>query len=542
MKPLYESMKDSFCRDIYRLRSNVVAPPIATVFAGDDFLKIVEQTRPQTVFFRLDKDLNVLSERGEVVVPLYDCLSVGKFFVPVFCFESDETAKTLSDFVYYNALGDAALCVPYEKREVLEQALLLMPMLRGMLDCRSLGTNPDWLFVAGQTWKSRAISVVISKEQSQRAVVDLLHERLLTVWCEADGEDARVMFDGVDGVITDSALRVYSILEKLPEHSLLDRYRVFAHKGFQNGYTIAENSITAVRAAAEHALDGAEIDVKLTTDGIPFVIHNPSTKAMLQGEERVVETLSSAELESRERTDFPGEYTDRLEDMMQVVRQYPRFPIFVEFKPAAQFYHIERMTHAIKEILKRTGTEYQAIALNAPDGMSYIQRLLPTLPKMNGLWEKPNPPTNEDQANEMLYRLCRRMMGTPAAMCVEDVMVNRLFGEAAAARGLFTVVWTRSWYFEHSTWEKDGERSDEGFLSGFYATISDHAEHYLDIPVRLDLDQNGDPVGIMRDGTEQHLKNKTLYKLGNGYAVWGTEIVLPHGAKIQMYSRAFRKI
>ncbi len=541
MKPIYESMKESFCRDIYRLRSNVVAAPVATVFADVGFPKTAAQTRPQTVFFRLDENLNVLSGGGETVAPLYDCLSVGKFFVPVFCLENDETAEKLSDFVYYNALGDAALCVPYEKREVLEQALRLMPMLRGMLDCRSLGNAPDWLFAAGQAWKSHAISVVISKEQCQRAVADLLHERLLTVWCEADGEDARVMFDGVDGVITDSAPRVYSILERLPQHSLLDRYRVFAHKGFQNGYTLAENSITAVRAGAEHALDGAEIDVKLTTDNIPFVIHNPSTKAMLKGEERVVETLSSAELESRERTDFAGEYTDRLEAMLQATAAYPHFPIFIEFKPAPQFYHIERMTHEIKGIIERTGAEYRVAALNGPEGMAYIQRLLPTLPKLNSVWEKPEPPTNAEQANEMLYRFSQRIAGTPAVMLVEDVMVNRLFGEAAAARGILTVVWTRSWYFKHSTWEEDGERSDEGFLSGFYATISDHAEHYLDIPVRIDRNREGDPVGIMRDGTERPLKNKTLFDLGNGYSAWGTEIVLPHGAKIHLFSGAFRK-
>ena len=70
-------------------------------------------------------------------------------------------------------------------------------------------------------------------------------------------------------------------------------------------------------------------------------------------------------------------------------------------------------------------------------------------------------------------------------------MVNRLFGEEAALRGIRTVVWTRSWYFAPSRWEQDGARSDEGFLSGFQATISDHAGHYLQIPLRLETAPGG---------------------------------------------------
>lgn len=541
MKPIYESMKESFCRDIYRVQSNVIAAPVASVWADTDFLETVEVKRPQTVFFRLDHNLNVLANDGKIVASLYDCLSVTKSFIPVFCFDNREVAQKLSEFVYYNSIGDAALCVPYERKEVLEQASLLMPLLRCMVDCRALNTNTDWMYTAGQIWKSRAISLLISERQCTRETVEVLHERLLSVWCEPNGEWARVIFDGVDGLITGKVESLYSLLEKLPEHSLLDRYRIIAHKGFQNGYTVAENSITAVKMGADHALDGAEIDIKLTTDGIPFVIHNSSTKAMLKGDPKDVESLSSAELETRERTDFPGEYTDRLEDMMQAIKGYRNYPIFIEFKPNEKLYHIEKMTHAVKGIIERTGTENMSVALGVPQGMRYIQRLLPTLPKICGVWEEPDPPENMEQANELLYRLYERLSGAPAALCVEDKMVNPLFGAAAAMRGIFTVVWTRSWYFKHSLWENDGARSDEGFISGFYATISDHAEHYFYIPVKIDIDDQLNPIGVMRDSSVIKLENATLYELGNGICVWGIEIFLPHGLKFHMFSRSFMK-
>lgn len=534
-------MKESFCRDIYRVQSNVIAAPVASVWADTDFLQTVEVQRPQTVFFRLDQNLHVLATDETIIASLYDCLSVTKLFIPVFYFDDFKVAQKLSAFVYEHAIGDAVLCVPYEKKEVLEQAFLLMPLLRCMMDCRALNADTDWMHTTGQIWKSRAISLLITAAQCTRETVDLLHERLLSVWCEANDEWASVIFDGVDGVITEQVEGLYSLLEKLPEHSLLDRYRIIAHKGFQDGYTEPENSITAVKKGADYALDGAEIDIKLTTDGIPFVIHNPSTKAMLKGDPRDVESLSSTELSSLERTDFPGEYTDRLEDMMQALKGYKNYPIFIEFKPNEKLYHVEKMTHAVKGIVERTGTEYMAVALCVPQAMRYVQRLLPTLPKISGVWENPDPPKNMEQANELLYRLCERLSGTPAALCVEDVMVNPLFGAAAAMRGIFTVVWTRSWYFKHSLWENDGVRSDEGFISGFYATISDHAEHYFDIPRTIDIDNQRNPIGVMRDFSRKKVEDATLYDLGNGTCVWGVEITLPNGLKFHMFSKAFPK-
>ena len=106
----------------------------------------------------------------------------------------------------------------------------------------------------------------------------------------------------------------------------------------------------------------------------------------------------------------------------------------------------------------------------------------------------------------------------------------------AALRGIFTVVWTRSWYYKHSLWENDGERSDEGFLSGFFATISDHAEHYLDIPVRITADGRRTPIAHMRDGTKRPVSSATPYELGDGRYVVGVRIVLPHGKSFYMFS------
>ena len=113
-------------------------------------------------------------------------------------------------------------------------------------------------------------------------------------------------------------------------------------------------------------------------------------------------------------------------------------------------------------------------------------------------------------------------------------MVNRLFAEQAALRGICVIVWTRSWYFAPSLWENDGKRSDEGFLSGFYATISDHADKYLSMPVRV-LTENGKAVALMRDGTRQALPQAEAFDLGAGQRAVGVWVPLPTGGYFYLF-------
>lgn len=539
MKPIYESFRQSFNRDIYKLGSNVIAAPTATVYAEKGFTSTVKLASPQTVFFRINKHLDVLDADGKPFATLYDCLACDKSFIPVFCVEDEQTVQALSEFVYFNALADAAVCVKYQKRRLLQLSQLISPWLRGMVDLRDLSADEDWLRIAGDVWTVRALSVVLSEAQTKRKTVDLLHERLLSVWGEScDGISAALK--GVDGAIVDTSklLDFYTFLSSLPENTLLDNYRVIAHKGFQDGYTEPENSITAIKKGADYHLDGAEIDIKLSTDGIPFIIHNPTTRGILKGEVKPVEALSSDELDSRERSDFPGEYTDRLEKMLEVLKPYESYPIFLEFKPTAKLYHVEKMTHAIKGIIDRTGTEYNSIALCVPQRMQYVQRLLPRLPKCSGVTETGDLPTSYAEASELLYKHLSQTVYSPAAFCIEDVSVNRFFGEVAAIRGLFTVVWTRSHYFKHSLWENDGERSDEGFVSGFYATISDHAERYFHLPTALKV-IDGTPYAVMRDGTRAVADGAQLLELPNGKKVYTLELTLPHGIRINIVSEEF---
>ena len=48
---------------------------------------------------------------------------------------------------------------------------------------------------------------------------------------------------------------------------------VFAHRGASG--ICFENTMKAFEKAVEQGADGIELDVQLTEDGVPFVIHDP---------------------------------------------------------------------------------------------------------------------------------------------------------------------------------------------------------------------------------------------------------------------------
>ena len=48
--------------------------------------------------------------------------------------------------------------------------------------------------------------------------------------------------------------------------------KIFAHRGFSGEYP--ENTMLAFRKAYETGCDGIELDVQLTKDGVPVIMHD----------------------------------------------------------------------------------------------------------------------------------------------------------------------------------------------------------------------------------------------------------------------------
>jgi glycerophosphoryl diester phosphodiesterase len=119
---------------------------------------------------------------------------------------------------------------------------------------------------------------------------------------------------------------------------------VIAHRG-ASGYA-PENTLPAFELAVRQGADAFELDVRLTHDGIPVVLHDPTVERTTDGRGSLA-GLSVAELRELDagarftvdggRTyPFRGAAT-RVPALAEVLQAFPEMPVMVEVKePAAQ--------------------------------------------------------------------------------------------------------------------------------------------------------------------------------------------------------------
>lgn len=544
--PLYKSFRDSFHKSFYRATAdeNIIGAPVVCCFAQADFLKTVQTERPQNVFFRLDAHLNVLDDSGCAFAPLCDCLVASDCFVPVLYVENEQTVAALSDFVFENRIGDAAVCAPYAKRHLLPEAHRQMPLARLMMDCRALDDIQNLNMLAGDAWESHALTVLLGEQACTRQTVAALQRRMLNVFCQcSQTELPRIILTGVNGVVCDRPSLVYGTFDRFPEGSLTRRVQFYAHKGYQNEGEFAENTITAVKMAQSVRVDAAEIDIKLSADGVPVLMHNMRTTDMCVGEPRVIEEMTYAELRRAERTRYPDEYIDSLDDTYAAVQGDPDFSLLVEFKSSDGYQHLEELMDHTKGLIEKYDMEHQTMLMlceSAPY-VDYAQRVLPRIPKTIGLWAPIKSPNDQKTIENMIYDECVRLRSKCGIPTLEDVMVNRAFAEQIKMRGLLPVTWMRGDYHHPSQWEDACHRADEAVVSGYYATVTDHAARYFHLPVELCYDEQSGVCARLRNGERTTAENAFLVDLGDAYAAYALELTLPTGLPYVIFTDAFKK-
>ena len=483
-KPLYQSFRASFSKDIYLPLCGVVAAPTVVweVRTADHLAALTCDTPPQNVILHIAPDLTVAGQ------PLYDVLADCSRSVPILVLDAPETADALAIFTDRNHVGDAILCATYENRALLAAAYEKMPLLRAMLDCR--GTVPVIEELPALAVAHGATSVILDPAVATADAVHSLQQRFIhTVIAGEDGFDTAAT-RGVNGIITRDLEGAYAFLQSFPEGATLRRRNLIAHKGFQNNGKYTENTITSVVAAAKHHFDGAEIDVKLTSDDVAVVMHNTNTKGLFDCEVAVTEESTYEFLSSLRRIGFPEESIDRFDDLMHDMKQYPDTPVLIEIKPSAKYHKVELLTTMTDEILRDGKSQTNCIGImggGLEPGLRYVHSRLPYVPFGYCEGSKSVTETSEDRAGaeDRLYRIAQRTAGAALGYNPEDVNISRLFNEYAKFRMLHVFVWSRSWTLSPSKWEINGPANDKTYLSGFDAWTTDHGEKFLGYPIAL---------------------------------------------------------
>ncbi|MBK1859923.1 glycerophosphodiester phosphodiesterase [Cerasicoccus arenae] len=108
--------------------------------------------------------------------------------------------------------------------------------------------------------------------------------------------------------------------------------RIIAHRGASG--SAPENTMAAINRAWELGADGVEVDVHLTKDHVPVVIHDPDTERVagqkLVVEQSTYEELCQLDVGSWKGSEFAGERIPRLADVLHSMPARKNF--FVEVK------------------------------------------------------------------------------------------------------------------------------------------------------------------------------------------------------------------
>ncbi len=150
-----------------------------------------------------------------------------------------------------------------------------------------------------------------------------------------------------------------NIQRPLPVH----RPMVIAHRG---GEGRVENTLEAVLSAAEQGADYAEIDVQLTSDGVPVLFHDSSLWRMAGRGEGIGDlTWEQVQEIPLEDSQYPG-MTARiasLEEVLEALREVPGgMGLLIELKPAA--FGSEALSNAVIELVERTGFGERAMFMS----------------------------------------------------------------------------------------------------------------------------------------------------------------------------------
>lgn len=138
-----------------------------------------------------------------------------------------------------------------------------------------------------------------------------------------------------------------------PETWWRNRPLILGHRGAS--HAAPENTLAAFREAARMGADGIELDVHLSADGVPVVMHNAQVDATTDGT-GLISAMSLAqikELDAGSHFDarFAGERVPTLEEVFAEVGQ--QLLINIELK--AQPTHVQGVERAVVDLINRMG-------------------------------------------------------------------------------------------------------------------------------------------------------------------------------------------
>lgn len=123
---------------------------------------------------------------------------------------------------------------------------------------------------------------------------------------------------------------------------------IFSHRGVAHDGA-DENSVKALCHALEHGIDGIELDIRLTRDGVAVVTHDKDLRR-IAGNNRKIESVLSKELR-----DIPLRRGSTIPELDEVTSNVPPPMLFdIEIKDVEAFYAVAKKLRTSKTLRDRT--------------------------------------------------------------------------------------------------------------------------------------------------------------------------------------------
>jgi len=214
--------------------------------------------------------------------------------------------------------------------------------------------------------------------------------------------------------------------------SAAPRPLIFAHRGASQ--LAPENTLTAFRKALELGADGVELDVRLSADGVPVVIHDATVDATTAGSGRV-SSLAVSELKGLDAgSSFDPVFKDeQIPTLAEVLDNWPAGAVLnIELKGSGL---VERgLEGAVAELLARHGLEENVVVSSFhPLALRRLHKISAPIPI--GLLYT--------HASMLRLRLSRLLVGAAFdAVHPHHTIVDQRHVAHAHARGARVNVWT----------------------------------------------------------------------------------------------------
>lgn len=258
------------------------APAVVARLTERDQLSAFSGNVPSNLILTMNAGGNVVGKNGEEIGALTEIYAdyIAGVMIPVVEVAGSEEAEKLIS-VWTDEWSITDMAVMSADADALSLVRSALPGIRGIYDCTGSSlTDEASLYEQVKTATvSMANVVVLSESQSTPQNVNYLQYRFKTVWTQlsesSEGDKfavQNVVSSGTYGIVCTDYKSVYAAYKEYPKQSVARISANIAHRGLP--YTHAENSVAGGLAAAEAGATHIEIDVWLTKDGVPVVMHD----------------------------------------------------------------------------------------------------------------------------------------------------------------------------------------------------------------------------------------------------------------------------